>query len=77
MVKKKARNNIFKTIVRKSADAKHGHWKMGLVGTMATLVLGLLIASAKEFYDTQSSELTEMSAKVVLRNVHDGTASWA
>jgi Protein of unknown function (DUF4239) len=39
---------------------------MGLVGTMAALVLGLLIASAKGFYDTQSSELTEMSAKIVL-----------
>ena len=39
---------------------------MGLVGTMAALVLGLLIASAKGFYDTQSSELTELSAKVVL-----------
>jgi hypothetical protein len=39
---------------------------MGLIGTMAALVLGLLIASAKSFYDTQSSELTEMSAKIVL-----------
>ena len=39
---------------------------MGLVGTMAALVLSLLIASAKGFYDTQSSELTDMSAKVVL-----------
>jgi hypothetical protein len=38
----------------------------GLIGTMAALVLGLLIASAKGFYDTQSSELTEMSAKIVL-----------
>jgi hypothetical protein len=39
---------------------------MGLIGTMTALVLGLLIASAKNFSDTQSSELTEMSAKVVL-----------
>jgi hypothetical protein len=39
---------------------------MGLIGTMAALVLGLLVASAKGFYDTQSSDLTEMSAKVVL-----------
>jgi hypothetical protein len=39
---------------------------IGLVGTMAALVLGLLIASAKEFHDTQNSELTEMSAKVIL-----------
>jgi hypothetical protein len=39
---------------------------MGLVVTMAALVLGLLISSAKSFYDTQSTELTEMSAKVIL-----------
>jgi hypothetical protein len=39
---------------------------MGLVATMCALVLGLLIASAKTYYDTQNSELTEMSAKVVL-----------
>ena len=39
---------------------------MGLIGTMAALVLGLLIASAKSFYDTLSSELTEMSANIVL-----------
>jgi hypothetical protein len=39
---------------------------MGLVATMAALVLGLLISSAKSFYDAQSSELTQMSAKVIL-----------
>lgn len=39
---------------------------MGLVGTMAALVLGLLIASAKSSYDTQNAELTEMSSKVVM-----------
>ena len=50
-----------------SADSKDTvRLGMGLIGTMAALVLGLLIASAKGFYDTQSSELTEMSAKVVL-----------
>src|ERR1700761_162280 len=38
---------------------------MGLVGTMAALVLGLLIASAKGAYDEQSSALLEMSAKVI------------
>jgi len=38
---------------------------MGLVATLAALVLGLLIASAKSSYDAQSTELTEMSAKVV------------
>jgi hypothetical protein len=39
---------------------------MGLVATMCALVLGLLIASAKNYYDTQNAELTEMSAKIVL-----------
>jgi hypothetical protein len=39
---------------------------MGLVATMAALVLGLLIASAKGSFDTQSSELTDMSSRVVL-----------
>ncbi len=38
---------------------------MGLVGTMAALVLGLLIASAKGTYDEQSSALLEMSAKII------------
>lgn len=50
-----------------SADSKDTvRIGMGLIGTLAALVLGLLIASAKNFYDTQSSELTEMSAKIVL-----------
>jgi hypothetical protein len=39
---------------------------MGLVGTLSALVLGLLIASAKGSYDAQSSELTQMSARVVV-----------
>ena len=38
---------------------------MGLVGTMTALVLGLLVASAKESYDAQGNALTQMSAKVV------------
>jgi hypothetical protein len=38
---------------------------MGLVATMCALVLGLLIASAKTYYDTQNAELTEISAKFV------------
>ncbi len=50
-----------------SADSKDTvRLGMGLIGTMAALVLGLLVASAKSYYDTQSSELTEMSAKIVL-----------
>ena len=39
---------------------------MGLVATMAALVLGLLVASAKGSYDTQSTELTQMSANIVV-----------
>jgi hypothetical protein len=39
---------------------------MGLVGTTLALVLGLLIASGKGFYDTQSSEVTQLAANVVL-----------
>ncbi|MCE9625842.1 MAG: hypothetical protein K8R69_10400 [Deltaproteobacteria bacterium] len=39
---------------------------MGLVGTVAALVLGLLIASAKGSYDSQSNELNEMASKIVL-----------
>jgi hypothetical protein len=38
---------------------------MGLVGTMAALVLGLLIASAKGSYDAQSGALLAMSANVI------------
>ena len=39
---------------------------MGLVSTMAALVLGLLVSSAKSFYDAQSTELTQVSANVIL-----------
>jgi hypothetical protein len=39
---------------------------MGLVATMAALVLGLLVASAKSSYDQQRNEMTEMSSKIVL-----------
>ena len=38
----------------------------GLVATMAALVLGLLVASAKGSYDAQSTALTQMSANVAL-----------
>jgi hypothetical protein len=39
---------------------------MALVATMAALVLGLLVSSAKGSFDAQNTEQTEMSAKVVL-----------
>jgi hypothetical protein len=37
----------------------------GLIGTMVALILGLLVASAKSFFDTQSAELTQMAAQAV------------
>ena len=39
---------------------------MALVGTLTGITLGLLIDSAKTYYDTQSSELTQASANVAL-----------
>jgi hypothetical protein len=38
---------------------------MGLVATMAALVLGLLVASTKGSYDAQKNEVTQMAAKTV------------
>lgn len=38
---------------------------MGFVATMAALILGLLVASAKDSYDQQSSGVTQMAAKIV------------
>jgi hypothetical protein len=50
-----------------SADSKDTvRLGIGVISTMAALVLGLLVASAKNFYDAQSSELTQMSANVIL-----------
>ncbi len=39
---------------------------MGLVTTMSALVLGLLVTSARGFYETQNTHVTEMSATVVV-----------
>ena len=38
----------------------------GLIGTMAALVLGLLIASAKSSYDTKSTEIKQITANIIL-----------
>src|SRR5262247_3404674 len=38
----------------------------GLIGTIAALVLGLLIASAKGSFDTQDSEVKQLTADVML-----------
>src|SRR5215469_7076108 len=39
---------------------------MGLVATTVAVALGLLIASAKGFYDTQCTEMTQLAANYVL-----------
>jgi hypothetical protein len=38
----------------------------GLIGTMAALVLGLLIASAKGSFDQQTSQVTQITADLIL-----------
>lgn len=38
---------------------------MGSVGTMAALVLGLLVASTKGTYDTEKSEIIQLAAKLM------------
>jgi hypothetical protein len=49
-----------------SADTKDSvKLGMGLVGTMAALILGLLVAAAKSAYDAEKSEVTQMAAKIV------------
>ena len=35
---------------------------MGLVATMSAVVLGLLVTSPRAFYETQNTQVTEMSA---------------
>lgn len=39
---------------------------MGLVATTVAVALGLLVSSAKSFFDTQSNELTQLAANVVM-----------
>jgi hypothetical protein len=39
---------------------------MGLVATMAALVLGLLIAAAKDKYDKEAAGVTQMAAKIIV-----------
>lgn len=38
----------------------------GLISTMAALVLGLLIASANTSFDTQSAQIKQMTANIIL-----------
>ncbi len=49
---------------------------VGLIGTMAALLLGLLVASAKSSYDARNSELTQMAGNIILLDralAHYGT----
>jgi Protein of unknown function (DUF4239) len=39
---------------------------IGLIATLAALVLGLLVASAKSSYDTKSEEIKESAAKIIV-----------
>ena len=39
---------------------------MGMVATTVALVLGLLVYSAKSFYDTQVAEVTQLASNIVL-----------
>jgi hypothetical protein len=39
---------------------------VGLIGTIAALVLGLMIASAKSSFDTQSGQVKQITANVIL-----------
>src|SRR5262245_816919 len=39
---------------------------MALIGTMAALLLGLLVASAKSSYDLQKTEVAEVASKVII-----------
>ena len=51
---------------------------MGLIGTLSALVLGLLIASAKNSFDTQRNGLAQLSANFILLDrvlVHYGPES--
>jgi Protein of unknown function (DUF4239) len=48
-------------------DSKHlVEVGIGIIGTMAALVLGLLVGTATSSYNTQRNELMELSAKVIL-----------
>jgi hypothetical protein len=50
-----------------SADAKDVvRMGMGLIVLIAALVLGLLIASAKSAYDTQNTQVKQMTANIIL-----------
>src|SRR5215467_2309723 len=48
-----------------ASDSRDGiKLALGLVSTMAALVLGLLVSSAKSSYDAERNEVIQMAAKV-------------
>jgi hypothetical protein len=60
---------LFRNVLPKhhlSTDSQYAvRLAMGLVGTTSALVLGLLISSGKTYYDRQSAELTQTSARII------------
>jgi hypothetical protein len=61
-------------VVRPLLSEKHLHpdskdvvrMATGLIGTLAALVLGLLIASAKSSFDQKTSQVKQLSATIIL-----------
>jgi hypothetical protein len=61
-------------VVRPLLSAEHLHpdskdvvkMATGLIGTLAALVLGLLIASAKSSFDQKTSQVKQMTATIIL-----------
>jgi hypothetical protein len=52
---------------RLSEDSKNAIKQgVGVIATLAALVLGLLLASAKTSYDTQSGRITQLTANLIL-----------
>ena len=50
-----------------NADSKDAiRLSMGVVGTMAALVLGLLIASAKSSYDTKTNQIRQLTVNIIV-----------
>src|SRR5271154_6766884 len=61
-------------VVRPLLSEKHLHpdskdvvkMATGLIGTLAALVLGLLIASAKSSFDQKTSQVRQLTAEIIL-----------
>jgi hypothetical protein len=54
-------------VQHQTSESKDGiRLGMGLVATTVAVALGLLISSAKNFYDTQNTEITQLAANYIL-----------